>query len=181
MANEVIGMTSASSRFPCPFGKCRKDGNGNWIPGEDRSLENLAEANEDWLLNGDGKKENLKYYFNVRNLPLIGEKKNMKVILLIPPPPLHLIRLGPTNHLLEELRLLCPEILMEFCRKIHIVRSGYHGRCFEGNGYANNILIKFFELDLLKMITKRLVGRIPPPLYPPLLGYRHLIFIQNLL
>ena len=71
-----------------------------------------------------------------------------KIIIKAPPPPLHCVRLGPTNHLVRALRELWPDlqvflyiVFLEIIKNIqkvylsrlHITEEAYHGREYEGN------------------------------------------------
>ena len=75
---------------------------------------------------------NLKNYMNCENDPLLGGDKDKPIINYIPPPPLHTILLGPVNHVVRELEKRYPKILKTLS-KLHIQRSKYHGKSFEGN------------------------------------------------
>ena len=99
-----LGMQTASARYPCPYGTCRKTGKrGNWVKGEDRTLESLGKNQEDWVKETGGNRDKLKDFFNVEFLPLFSCKGDLptKILTKIPPPPLHTFRLGPVNHLIK--------------------------------------------------------------------------------
>ena len=51
--------------------------------------------------------------------------------VLIPLPPLHTILLGPVNHIIDNLKLLYPE-LENILKFLHIVNSNYHTGNLEG-------------------------------------------------
>ena len=67
----------------------------------------------------------------MQRVPLVNSKES-SVIKLIPPPPLHVIRLGPVNKLMDSLDIHCPDITKEFLSGLHVVREQYHSGNFEG-------------------------------------------------
>ena len=72
------------------------------VKGEDRTLENISQPHQDWVMNtgGDRKKKLLEHY-NVEFLPLLtSHSSETSLLLKLPPPPLHCFRLGPVNHLI---------------------------------------------------------------------------------
>ena len=52
----TLGMQTAASRHPCPYGLCKKAGEkmgplwmpGDWVKGENRTLESLREHQAKW-------------------------------------------------------------------------------------------------------------------------------------
>ena len=43
LTNIIIGITSHSSKYPCPYGECMKcEETGDWIKGIDRTVNNLS-------------------------------------------------------------------------------------------------------------------------------------------
>ena len=84
------------------------------------------------MVNTGGKKEQLKNYMNSQHDPLLPSANPDALILtLIPPPPLHLILLGPCNLLIEELSKHYLGIY-DVLKELHILSSNYHGNKFEG-------------------------------------------------
>ena len=73
----------------------------------------------------------LKNYKNVEYKPLIEADEDTPIIELVPPPPLHLLLLGPVNDIIKKLQQLHPPIL-KLIEKLHIQRSKYQGKNFEG-------------------------------------------------
>ena len=140
-------MQSATSRYPCPYGLCRKAGEGqgpvwatgDWIKGEPRSLESLKEHQAEWRNTTMGVRGRLKDFFNVEFEPLFSTNRPSwegpllptYILLKIPPPPLHTIRLGPVNHLIAYLDKLYPELQGHLAR-LHVLKEDYHGKTFEG-------------------------------------------------
>ena len=59
LVNMTAGVGSSSSKFPCPYGYCYKSPTGEWIKGEDRTIENLIEHHLEWK-NSGGKKDDLQ-------------------------------------------------------------------------------------------------------------------------
>lgn len=143
-----LGMTTAASRHPCPYGLCHKAGagqgplwtQGDWVKEEDRSLESLQQHQEQWWREARANRKLLKDYYNVEFQPLFstyrpswsGPLLPTYILEKIPPPPLHTFRLGPVNHLLDSLNKYFPE-LGENLASLHVVKEGYHGDMFEGN------------------------------------------------
>ena len=65
--------------------------------------------------------------------PLISsDDLNTPILYVIPPPPLHLILLGPVNHIICNLKLVYPK-LVKVLNDLHIQNSKYQGKNFEGN------------------------------------------------
>ena len=56
-----------------------------------------------------------------------------KVINVAPPPPLHICKLGPFNHLIKNLSKLCPDHVEKFTETIHVSKEKYHNEDYEGN------------------------------------------------
>ena len=137
LVNISIGICSHSSKYPCPYGECYKDSQGNWIKGQDRTICNIRENRRTWMRRSrskKGKRTNLKKYMNCEFEPLINGDPEDPIIKTVPPPPLHTVLLGPVNHLMKELMKRYPKILKTLSN-LHIQRSKYHGRSFEGKIY----------------------------------------------
>ena len=99
LINIVIGITSHSSKFPCPYGECFKDEeNEHWIKGKNRTFSNLQENQKKWCdasKSKKGNRKNLKEFKNCEFPPLVTvPDPDTPVLFIIPPPPLHLILLG---------------------------------------------------------------------------------------
>ena len=151
-----LGMTSAASRHPCPYGLCQKAGlgmgplwkEGEWIKGEDCSLESLKDHQEQWWREGRANRTRLKEYYNVEFEPLfttyrpvwLGPLLPTYILEKIPPPPLHTFRLGPVNHIITCLAKYFPE-LEEHLANLHVVKEAYHRETFEGNFFPIKIVV----------------------------------------
>ena len=72
----------------------------------------------------------VKEFYNVEHFPIFHSKKDMKVIDLCPPPPLHLIKLGPVNKVYGELAKRLD--LTQFEKSINITKEQYHSGEYEG-------------------------------------------------
>ena len=149
LINICIGISSHSSRHPCPYGECYRDKTGSWVKGQDRTVNNIKEHQIRWTKSSMNKilnRANLKNYMNCENDPLLGGDKDKPIINYIPPPPLHTILLSPVNHVVRELEKRYPKILKTLS-KLHIQRSKYHGKSFEGN-QCRAILKKVHLLEI---------------------------------
>ena len=139
LVNISIGICSHTSKYPCPYGECYKDDQGNWMKGPDRTVTNIREHRRRWMMKSRSKKgnrANLKQYMNCENAPLINGDPDDPIILTVPPPPLHTILLGPVNHVFKELMKRHKKIL-KTTSDLHIQRAKYHGRKFEGKTLEN--------------------------------------------
>ena len=134
LTNIMIRICSHSARYPCPYGECFKDDNGNWHKGRDRTGFNIKENRAKWIRSSAGRKinrANLKDYMNCENDPLL-DKVEDPIIKLIPPPALHTILLGPVNHVYRGLQKVYPKVAQTISN-LHIQQAKYHGQNFEGN------------------------------------------------
>lgn len=135
LVNICIGICSHSSRYPCPYGECFRDKDGVWVKGEDRTVGRIVGHRMNWIGRSrkpGGNRSRLKDYMNCENVPLINGDPEDPIFKTIPPPPLHTVLLGPVNHVFKELSKRHPRIL-KTVSSLHIQRSQYHGRSFEGN------------------------------------------------
>ena len=66
-----------------------------------------------------GDRSKLKNYKNVEYKPLIETNEDTPIIQIIPPPPLHLLLLGPINDVIKKLQELHPPIVKQI-EKLHI-------------------------------------------------------------
>ena len=107
LINIIIGITTFSSKYPCPYGHCYKDEKtGLWNKGEDRTFRNLSEMQKKWCETTGENRSRLKEFMNCEFAPLITTPNpDTPVIHLIPPPPLHLILLGNAVKITIYLRL----------------------------------------------------------------------------
>ena len=117
---------------------CHKTGrlrDAEWVKGADRTIEGIAQFNEQWLAETGGDRSKLKNYYNCEHLPLIGVDPNATTATLVhsrvPIALLHTLLLNPTNHVLKHLGGVWPE-LAAWLRGLHLVKEAYHGETFEG-------------------------------------------------
>ena len=155
LMNIILGITSHSSKHPCPYGECYKDNNGYWIKGKDRTIKNITANQKRWIEKSGGDKGNraiLKDYMNTEHEPLINGSREEPVIKVIPPPPLHTILLGPVNLVINELIKRCPNV-QKAISDLHIQRSKYHGRDFEGmNNKILYLILRIFQSYLFPLL-----------------------------
>ena len=153
--NLMLGLQSHSAKFPCPYGHCCKitragletarkqhlvlredEDEGSWWKGDDRTLESLSFYQEKYDQQQNKTRSSLMNFYNCEFQPLLHPRPSAvsptPVLQKMPPPPLHCIRLGPTNFLLKELRVLWPE-LQDYLDNLHVELDDYHGGAFEGN------------------------------------------------
>ena len=106
------------------------------MKGRNCTINNLTSNQKKWCeVPGSiaGKRKLLKEFKNCENLPLIScNDPDTPILYVIPPPPLHLVLLEPVNHIISHLKLEFPE-LVNILQNLHIQRSKYHGKNFEGN------------------------------------------------
>ena len=82
---------------------CYQQKDGQWHKGSDRTLHNLVENHEEYLQSNSSRK-NVKRFFNVEHAPLIvHEAMDKPVVLTVPPPALHVLKLGPVNKVINPL------------------------------------------------------------------------------
>ena len=150
LTNIIIGITSHTSKYPCPYGECYKDYKCNeWYKGRNRTISNLTSNQRRWCEAPANQNDMslLKDYKNCENIPLIFcDNPDTPILYVIPPPPLHLILLGPVNHIINHLKLRYSEIV-NILDSLHIQRSKYHGKNFEGN-QCRQILQKIHKLKI---------------------------------
>ena len=95
------------SRHGCYICKGLKGADGVWVKGDLRHLEDLIADFTLWE-EESGLRQQLKDYNNVQHVPLLqtptvklldNDHSDTLTLTLTPPPPLHVIKLGPVNHL----------------------------------------------------------------------------------
>ena len=105
--NIILGLMECGSRHGCYICKGLKNAAGVWEKGELRHLEDLIATVTLWE-EESGLREKLKEYNNVQHVPLLqtptaklldNDYSDTLTLTLTPPPPLHVIKLGPVNHL----------------------------------------------------------------------------------
>ena len=105
--NIILGLMECGSRHGCYICKGLKNAVGVWDKGELRHLDDLIATVTLWE-EESGLREKLKEYHNVQHVPLLqtptaklldNDHSDTLTLTLTPPPPLHVIKLGPVNHL----------------------------------------------------------------------------------
>ncbi len=152
LTNILLGLSSHASKHPCPYGTCYKGPDGIWVSGEQRTFASISNHSENWREQTGGDRKKLKNFFNCEFEPLMVHLGDEPVLVHLPPPPLHLVDLGPVNNVLHSLEETCGDFT-DAWRTIGVKREVFHGRNFNGNE-VNKILKK---LDVLE--------RFVPPQY----------------
>ena len=114
LTNITIGIGPHSSKYPCPYGECFRNENGEWTKGRDRTVNNIKENRAKWIhksKNIGGNRKLLKDFMNCESDPLINGDPDCPIIKIIPPPPLHIVLLGTVNHIFKEFEKRYPKIL----------------------------------------------------------------------
>ena len=104
----VIGIQSQSSRHPCPYCKASYDSkNGIWSKsrGERTFGDNLLNCSK-WMDKAGCKLDKSKDYYNCVHPPMIT---GTRIIEKCPCAPLHVCKLGPFNHIIENLAMISPD------------------------------------------------------------------------
>ena len=184
---------------------CHKTGrlrDAEWVKGADRTIEGIAQFNEQWLEETGGDRSKLKNYYNCEHLPLIGVDPDATTATLVhsrvPIALLHTLLLNPTNLLLKHLGGVWPQ-LGAWLKGLHVVKEAYHGETFEGKKTSQSLssTMTFFagnecrkiSLHLDKSCTYKeevhpsLADTIPPehqPYLDALLALRQLNDMANL-
>ena len=124
---------------------CHKTGrlrDAEWVKGADRTIEGIAQFNEQWLDETGGDRSKLKNYYNCEHLPLIGVDPDATTATLVhsrvPIALLHTLLLNPTNHVLKHLGGVWPE-LAAWLKGLHVVKEAYHGETFEGKKTSQSL------------------------------------------
>ena len=132
-----IGIQSQSSKHPCVYCNAEYDAKKSiWkLSPSDRTFAQIKENNDNWMRETKGNKEKLKHYFNCIHPPMkcFDNYLEMKVIDKCPPPPLHVCKLGPFNHIIKNLAKLCPDEVKKFIKTVQVSPEKYHGGDYEGN------------------------------------------------
>ena len=71
LQNILLGLTSNSSKFPCPSGHCFKNCDGTWSKGNDKSFGEISQYSNKWKVETGGDRKRLKDYFNYEFTPLL--------------------------------------------------------------------------------------------------------------
>ena len=138
--NEITGIQTCTSTFPCYACEARRDPKtGNWVgvPAQLRTYARNEANHNQWLAGGGGVMGGLgglkllKNHKNVSSLPLLGKCEPEKPLLqILVPPALH-IKLGVVNDALEQLDKRW-EGLEPWLGERGITYVPYHGCVLEG-------------------------------------------------
>lgn len=134
----ILGMQTASSKYPCIYGECTKTTKKcMWKKGKERTLESLSSSQERWMSETGGNRKQLMNYRNVEFQPLLrpisdNSNSSTKILTKVPPPPLHTFRLGPVNHVIKCLSNHYPNLKKKLS-DLNVVEERYHGTGYEGN------------------------------------------------
>lgn len=97
LVNIILGIGTHASTMPCPYCTARKVNKQEWSRGDSRTFQSLKDYYEKWILDGSYK-ERRKLFGSVEARSLLCPLDlSILVILMIPPPPLHLIKLGKAD------------------------------------------------------------------------------------
>lgn len=145
LCNILLGLMSHGACHPCCW--CSVDRTSLALQGDDRTLESMRQDFWRWTDNGEGKRQNAKYFNNVVH-PAVMNLTDMTTTVLevIPPPELHLL-LGPVNTMYAGLAVLWPGVTV-WIEKCHVVREAMHGGSFTGNSCKKLLS----NLDLLQSL-----------------------------
>ncbi len=126
VVNIVTGLSSHSSRHPCPYCTSKS---GLWdTKAPLRTIQMNSDNYELWESTSGNKLFN-KIFFNCLNPPLL--QSSQPILLICPPPPLH-IKLDVVNLLIQRLFALHPNLEKDVTAALGIDRKDYHGKSFEG-------------------------------------------------
>ena len=131
LTNIILGLMSHSSRHPCAW--CDVTQERLEHCGVSRTIGSLLELFFQFFDSG-AREEDAKKYGNAIHPPMFASGNidhSTLVLLLIPPPELHLM-LGPVNTLYDELDKQWGEC-EKWSSRLHIKREQYHGGQFNGN------------------------------------------------
>ena len=122
LANVIAGLQSHSSQHPC----CYCEGTaGIWE--EDarlRTISNIRNNRGQWIRDGSRLSE-AKNFKNCVNEPLLQVADDELILLLIPPPELHLL-MGAFNTLYKEMKKIWPAV-DTWTEKLYMKPTGFHG------------------------------------------------------
>ena len=114
------------------MGECFRDQEGNWIKGKNRTVEMIYNDHERWKRETNSNEKLLKEFNSAKHEPVIAKSKQL-ILLQAPITPLHDMKLGPVNHILDDCSKLCENNELEnFLEKKGITREVYFHK-LEGN------------------------------------------------
>lgn len=149
LCNILLGMMSHSSCHPCPWCDIKKEVIHK--KGTQRTILSLMNLFWDFFESRD-RKSDAKKYGNVIHPPIICDDidNETPVILLIPPPELHLL-IGPVNKIYSALESKWSGSI-NWLKCCNVKKEEYHGGSFAGN--ESRKLLK--NIDRLETLS-------PPP------------------
>ena len=136
--NIILGLMECGSRHGCYICKGLKNSVGIWEKAALRHLEDLIEDFTHWE-EESGLREKLKEYHNVQHVPLLqtptaklldNDHSDTLTLTLTPPPPLHVIKLGPVNHLWKGLSKHYDMTHIE--KMLYLTKSDKQKKAFQG-------------------------------------------------
>ena len=156
LINILLGLMSHSSTHPCSWCNVTKDNLHN--RGESRTVGNMMDLFWSYF-EARAEKKDASTYGNVIHPNMFSGNQNdsTPLIVLIPPPELHLL-LGPVNKMYDEMLEIWPQG-EEWSNRLYIKREEYHGGHFNGND----------SRKLLKNIS--VLKEIAPPTNKKVLDY----------
>ena len=152
--NLALGLMECGSRHGCYICTGRKNSEGVWEKGDLRHIGNLIEDFALWE-DESGLREMLKEYHNVQHVPILqiptakllaNDHSDTLTLTLTPPPPLHVIKLGPVNHLWKGLSKHYDMTHIE--QMLCLTKSDKQKRAFQGP--ECDIILR--NLDLLQAL-----------------------------
>lgn len=148
LCNILLGLMSHSSSHPCSWCDIAKE--KLHLKGVSRTIGSIMKLFWNYF-EANAKRKDAKDYGNVVHPNMFADNnkidENTLIILLVPPPELHLM-LGPVNTMYDELVKVWPNA-EEWSKRLHIKREQYHGGQFNGNDSRK--LLK--NLSVLKEIA----------------------------
>ena len=136
--NIILGLMECSSRHGCLYCKGLKNAIGVWEKGDIRHLDDMIADHTLWE-EESGLRQQLKEYYNVQHVPLLqtptaklldNDHSDTLTLTLTPPPPLHVIKLGPVNHIWKG---LSKQYEMEHIEKmLCLTKSDKQKKAFQG-------------------------------------------------
>ena len=96
-----------------------------------------------------GDRNKLKDFNNVEHAAVVKFDQNTKILHKIPPPPLHVCLLGPTNTIIQSLEKVYPNITLVL-DSFFLPRESYQGKTYEGNIITqDSIFLKYLHRVVL--------------------------------
>ncbi|PAA90668.1 hypothetical protein BOX15_Mlig012066g1 [Macrostomum lignano] len=151
VANIICGLQPHSCTHPCPYCEALAPLTENGVP---RTLGRIRQFAQQFQAAGQVRAK-AKNFKNCVNMPLLPGDDDKEVLMLLPPPELHLL-LGVSNRLLDKLNEAWgANRAFEWAHQHGIIRADYRGGMMEGNA-CRQLLRK----------SPQLHADLPPPLQP---------------